>query len=226
MNFPQPTTRKQVKSFLGLIGYYRQHIPSFATITQPLNAISGNTSPRLVQWNPTLDKAFKQAKQAFQDAPIISAPNLNLPYHMHTDACSTGIGATLTQVQEGKTKHITKQLTQAEAHYSATELETFAITCAIKHFAVYLHGSFTNIYSDHKQLQHLPTMANDNNRLMRWVGILQQFPHWQGQYCRRLTLQILGRYSNMGSLSGRGRCWAGLFYETQHQQGQLQDPQD
>ena len=79
--------------------------------------------------------------------------------------------------QEGKTKHITKQLTQAEAHYSATELETFVITCAIKHFAVYLHGSFTNIYSDHKQLQHLPTMVNDNNRLMRWVGTLQQFYH-------------------------------------------------
>ena len=180
MDFPQPTTRKQVKSFLGLIGYYRQHIPAFATVTQPLNAISGNTSPRLVQWNSTLEKSFKEAKKAFLDAPIISAPNLNLPYHMHTDACSTGIGAALTQVQEGQTKHIaffSKHLTLAEAHYSATELETFAITCAMKHFAVYLHGSFTNIYSDHKPLQHLPTMVNDNKRLMRWVGTLQQFPH-------------------------------------------------
>ena len=179
-DFPQPTTRKQVKSFLGLKGYYRQHIPAFASITQPLNAISGNNSPRLVQWNPALDKAFREAKQAFLDAPIISAPDLNLPYHMHTDACSTGIGAALTQVQEGQTKHIaffSKQLTPAEAHYSATELETFAITCAMKHFAVYLHGSFTNIYSDHKPLQHLSTMVNDNKRLMRWVGTLQQFPH-------------------------------------------------
>jgi len=82
MDFPVPTTRKQVKSYLGLLGYYHQHIPDFAKITQPLNSISGNTSPRQVKWNPTLDHAFKQSKKAFLDAPIIFAPDLTLspPY--------------------------------------------------------------------------------------------------------------------------------------------------
>jgi hypothetical protein len=105
---------------------------------------------------------------------------MELPYQLHTDACASGIGAALTQVKDGQTKNIaffSKKLTIAEAHYSATELETFAITCAMKHFAVYLHGSFTTIFSDHKPLHHLQTMVNDNKRLMRWVGTLQQFPH-------------------------------------------------
>ena len=146
LDFPIPQTRKQVKSFLGLIGYYRQHIPAFASITQPLNVITGSTSPKTVQWNPSLDTAFNKAKQAFLEAPILSAPDLTQPYHLYTDACSTGIGAALTQAQDGKIKHIafySKQLTPAQAHYSATELEAFAIACALKHFAVYLHGSHT-----------------------------------------------------------------------------------
>ena len=177
VKFPIPSTRKQVKSFLGLLGYYRQHIPCFANLTQPLNAISGNNSPKLVK---CLDKAFNDSKQAFLKAPILAAPDMELPYQLHTDACASGIGAALTQVKDGQTKNIaffSKQLTKAEAHYSATELETFAITCAMKHFTVYLHGSFTTIFSDHKPLHHLQTMVNDNKRLMRWVGTLQQFPH-------------------------------------------------
>ena len=77
-------------------------------------------------------------------------------------------------------KHIafySKQLTPAQAHYSATELEAFAIACALKHFAVYLHGSHTTIYSDHKPLLYLDNMVNDNKRLMRWATVIQQFPH-------------------------------------------------
>ena len=180
LDYPQPTTRKQVKSFLGLVGYYRQHIPAFASITAPLNAISGNTSPRLVKWNDSLDFSFRQTKEAFVSAPLLSPPDLSQPYHMYSDACSTGLGAALTQIIDGQTKNIaffSKQLTIAESHYSATKLEAYAIACACKHFAVYLYGSFTTIYSDHKPLQHLSTMVNDNKRLMRWVGILQQFPH-------------------------------------------------
>ena len=104
----------------GGCGYYRQHIPAFASITQPLNAITGSTSPKTVQWNPSLDTAFNKAKQAFLEAPILSAPDLTQPYHLYADACSTGIGAALTQAQDGKMKHIafySKQLTPAQAHY-------------------------------------------------------------------------------------------------------------
>ena len=213
LDFPIPQTRKQVKSFLGLIGYYRQHIPAFASITQPLNAITGSTSPKTVQWNPSLDTAFNKAKQAFLEAPILSAPDLTQPYHLYTDACSTGIGAALTQAQDGKIKHIAKQLTPAQAHYSATELEAFAIACALKHFAVYLHGSHTTIYSDHKPLLYLDNMVNDNKRLMRWATVYSAVPSqhpvhpWTKEHSSRQPQQSMGHLSRRGPSQGRGRCW-------------------
>ena len=79
------------------------------------------------------------------EAPLLAPPDPNLPYQMQTDACSTGIGAVLQQVQNGTTVNIafySKKLNKAEKNYSATELETLAVASACKHFAVYLLGSF------------------------------------------------------------------------------------
>ena len=119
---------------------------------------------------------------------ISTRPEPIVPYVMYTDACSTGISAALLQEKDGQIRNIaffSKQLSKAEAHYSATELETFAIVSAVKHFAAYLHGSFVDIFSDHKPLSHLATMVNDNKRLMRWVSTLQQFPHRMHSLCSR-----------------------------------------
>ena len=180
LNFPIPKTRKQVKSFLCLTGYYREHIPHFAHLAKPLDEISGSKSPAKVTWSSQLDQAFNAIKTAFKGAPILAPPDLTLPYTLRTDACATGIGATLSQEKDGKTTTIafySKKLSAPEKNYSATELKTLAIVSALKHFSVYLYGSFTNIFTDHKPLLHLDTMVNQNKRLMRWATMLQQYPH-------------------------------------------------
>jgi hypothetical protein len=180
LQFPLPETRKQLKSFLGMIAYYRPHIPQFSLISGPLDAVTGKTSPRKVIWTQPMREAFHNLKQAFKEAPILSAPDPGQPFYLTTDACATGMGAALTQVIEGETKHLgffSKRLKPCQGNYSATELETFAIHSTLRHFAPFLYGSFVYIQTDHKPLLHIDTMANDNKKLMRWVQTIQQFPH-------------------------------------------------
>jgi len=153
LNFPLPQTRKQLKSFLGLIGYYRPQIPNFALHSGPLDKVTGKTSPRTIIWTEPMLQAFNSLKAAFKEAPIISAPDMSQPFYLCTDACATGVGATLTQVIDGHTCHIaffSKRLKKSQHGYSATELEIYAIHLALQHFAAFLHGSFTFIQTDHK----------------------------------------------------------------------------
>ena len=157
---------------------YREHIPNFSKLTASLSDITGPSHPKIVQWTPALEKAFEDTRASIIEAPLLAPPDPDLPYLMQTDACATGIGAVLQQVQNDKRVNIafySKKLSSAEKNYSATELETFAVAQACKHFAVYILGSHVTIYSDHKPLKYISTMVNDNKRLMRWISNIQQF---------------------------------------------------
>jgi len=130
LDFPAPKSRKQLKSFLGLTGYYRDHIPNYSKLAAPLDAVTGHKSPAKVVWNKKMDHAFHSIKDAFKTAAILSAPDLTKPFTLTTDACATGVGATLTQENDGQISTITfysKKLSKPETAYSATELEGLAI---------------------------------------------------------------------------------------------------
>jgi len=125
-------------------------------------------------------RAFQDIKDSFKSARILSPPDVSQPYILTTDACATGIGATLTQLQQGQQVTIafySKKLSPAEAAYSATELETLAIANALSHFGAYLHGAHTNIVTDYRPLTYIDRVVNSNKRLMRLANAIQQFPH-------------------------------------------------
>lgn len=178
LNFPKPENRKQLRGFLGLVGYYRQHIPHFSSMTASLSEKTSTKHPRKVQWTEQMTSDFEAARKSILTAPLLAAPDMSQPFYLQTDACQSGIGAVLQQEKNGGRVTIafySKKLNRAQQHYAATELELFALTQACQHFKIYLFGSKVMVETDHKPLTHLTSMTNDNKKIMRWIQVLQQF---------------------------------------------------
>ena len=96
--FAQPRTKKQVRSFLGLCGYYRKFIPEFSTVASPLSDLTKKNMPKSVKWTSQCEKAFGQLKQALTKAPVLITPDWDNPFILHTDASATGLGYVLSQI--------------------------------------------------------------------------------------------------------------------------------
>jgi len=88
-----------LRAFLGLVGYYRQYIPDFAGIAQPLNRLTAKGVTW--QWSPVKQRAFNRLKSCLLEAPVLVYPDPALEYILDTDASDQNVGAVLSQVQEG-----------------------------------------------------------------------------------------------------------------------------
>ncbi len=99
---PRPTTKTQVRAFLGLAGYYRCFIPNFSSLAAPLTDLTRKGQPERVVWNPDAEEAFRRVKHALTEEPVLRAPDFGCPFLLQTDASETGLGAVLSQVQEGE----------------------------------------------------------------------------------------------------------------------------
>lgn len=93
--WPQPTNLHQVRSFLGLAGFYHCFVKDFSTIASPLHALSKKNVPFV--WGPSQDTAFNELKNLLTHAPVLALPNFDKPFEIHCDASGNGIGGVLTQ---------------------------------------------------------------------------------------------------------------------------------
>lgn len=128
LNYTTPTSRKDLKRFLGTATWYRRFVPNFSTVAGPLNRLTSNkkNAPPF-KWTEEADVAFKSLKECLVSTPVLSCPNYDLPFQIHTDASSYGVGAMLTQSINGKEHpiaYMSRSLTSAEKNYSITERET------------------------------------------------------------------------------------------------------
>ncbi|XP_065198307.1 uncharacterized protein LOC135829851 [Sycon ciliatum] len=101
----QPTTKKALRSFLGLCGYYRRLIPHFSTIAEPLVTMTSKGHPNTLHWTTSAAQAFVQLKGLLVSDPVIVAPNFAAEFYLHTDASDVGLGAVLTQRDAQGTEH-------------------------------------------------------------------------------------------------------------------------
>lgn len=97
-NLPSPKTVKQIRGFMGMIGFYRRFIPNFSQIAEPLIALTKKYAK--FKWTIDCQKAFDFLKESLSVVPLLSYPNPNKPYVLYTDASNTCIGAVLTQMAD------------------------------------------------------------------------------------------------------------------------------
>ena len=172
-NYKVPISVDEVRSFLGLAGYYRRFVPNFGTIARPLTRKTHkDLEKEPFTWSEEDHKAFETLRTCLVTPPILAFPNFNLEFLLFTDACDYGIGAVLSQLQDGKEvviAYASRQLQKAEIKYPTVEKEALAIIFAIKQFRQYLLDEPFTVISDHRPLQWLQDQKDVNGRLGRWA---------------------------------------------------------
>ncbi len=175
---PRPKTKKEVRQFLGLAGYYRRFIPDYSELTSPLTDLTKKEVPDTVPWTEQCQQAFTQVKAALCGGPLLHSPDFSLPFLLQTDASDRGLGAVLTQEIKGEERpvlYISRKLSKRETMYSTIEKECLAIRWAVLTLRYYLLGREFTLCSDHAPLQWLHRMKDTNARITRWYLALQPF---------------------------------------------------
>ena len=175
-----PTTKKQVRSLLGLLSFYRRYIPGFASVAAPLTDLTKESgrSCRSIHWTPDCAGALQEIQDILSRKPVLLLPRLDLPFVLQTDASSTGLGAVLLQEFEDSLHPVcfaSRKLLDREKRYSTIERECLAIVWAVHKFVRFLWGVRFVLQTDHRPLTYLRTSNFKNSRIMRWALSLQEF---------------------------------------------------
>lgn len=175
-DWPRPRDKHEVRSFLGICTYYRRFVEGFAKIAAPLHQL---TEPKTTfAWSHVHEEAFRKLKSALCSSPILAYPRRHGKFILDTDASKVGIGAVLSQVQDGEEKVIeyySKVLTKPERNYCVTRKELLAIVKSVDHFHKYLYGREFLIRTDHAALSWLLRLKNPEGQVARWMERLQQY---------------------------------------------------
>ena len=164
-----PTTLKQVRAFLGLVGYYRKFIKGFAEIAKPLTLLTRQQVK--FDWTLGRQEAFVHLKEAIVQAPILHYPNPNKTYTIYSDASDDTCGAQLSQEHDGTefpVAFLSHTFTETQHKWSTTEQEAFGVYYAITKWKYYLQGANIIVWNDHKLLAWFLNGKNANNKVNRW----------------------------------------------------------
>ena len=164
-----PTNRKQLRRFLGMINYYRDMWMRRSEVLAPLTELTSEKKP--FKWTEACDKAFQTMKKILSKEVLLTYPDFNKPFDIHTDASDVQMGAVISQDNK-PIAFYTRKLNSAQTRYTTTERELLAIVETLKEFRNILLGQQITIYTDHKNLCY----KNFNtNRVMRWRLLLEEY---------------------------------------------------
>lgn len=176
LNYPTPTSAKEVKRFLGMAGWYRRFINNFSNIAKPLNKLTSKNFK--FEWLDEAEISFNHLKTALVSAPILKCPNFDLPFTIHSDASAVAIGSVLTQTYddvEHPVAYCSRSLNKNEVNYSTTERELLGVLYGLEQFRPYVEGQKCKIVTDHASLLWFYKLNNPTGRLARWSMRLSQF---------------------------------------------------
>jgi transposase InsO family protein len=169
--FPRPKNVRDVRSFLGMTGYFRRFIKDYSRIARPLHRLLEKNN---YAWNDEAEHAFRMLKDKLCSAPVLRIPDEESPFTVTVDACDQGLGALLEQ-QGQPVAYESRAIRSAERNYPVHEKELLAIVYALTKWRCYLHGRDFVIYTDHCPLQRLQTQPHLSQRQARWLEFLQQY---------------------------------------------------
>ncbi|XP_023191351.1 peroxisomal trans-2-enoyl-CoA reductase isoform X3 [Xiphophorus maculatus] len=204
-SWPVPRNLKELRSFLGFAGYYRRFIKDYAAIVKPLNELTRGYPPARSpaklkkpegkysdpkqsfgdKWTSHQQIAFETVISKLTTAPVLGFANPQLPYILHTDASTNGLGAVLYQEQEGKLRVIayaSRGLSVSESKYPAHKLEFLALKWSVtEKFHDYLYGTNFTVVTDSNPLTYVLSSAKLDATGHRWLAALSTYS-FQLQY--------------------------------------------
>ena len=143
-NYPQPSTKTGVRSFLGMTDYYHHFIPHFSSVAAPLTDLTKKAGPDPVEWTTDCTQVLGRLKELICTGPVLVAPDYAKMFILQTDASQRVIGAVLSQEDDTGNDHpvafYSQKMLPREQNYSATEQEGLAVVDMCKHFLPYLLG--------------------------------------------------------------------------------------
>jgi len=152
VNWPTPASVKDVRSFLGLAGYYRKFVRHFGLLAKPLTTLLHKHT--VFQWTSIHDQAFQALKTALVSAPVLALPNFARPFAIETDASASGVGAVLTQ-DGHPLAYISRALGPKSRGLSTYEKEYMAVLLAVQQWRQYLQFAEFTIFTDQQNLVQL-----------------------------------------------------------------------
>jgi len=168
VNFPPPTSVKEIRSFLRRDDFYRRFIKDFSRIAKPLTNVIAKDVP--FHFSDKCHVAFIKLKEALTSAAVLHPPIWRDPFELMCDASDYAVGVVLRQ-HANKKSHVicyaSHTLNDAHLNYTVTEKEFLAVIFALEKFRAYLIGSHVVVYTGHSILKHLLSKKDAKPRLVR-----------------------------------------------------------
>ncbi|GBG91928.1 hypothetical protein CBR_g54023 [Chara braunii] len=166
----------EVRSFLGMSGYYRNFVKNYSTVASPLTDLTRLNTPW--DWSDECEGAFKRLKHALMNHEVLMVPDPQKPFIVTTDASQYGIGAVLAQ-QDGKKlrpiEYMSKKMPSKKLAKSTYERELYALYKALVHWRHFLLGRFFYLRTDHQTLKWIKTQPALSDALKRWIEVIDQY---------------------------------------------------
>jgi hypothetical protein len=198
MNFPKPKYGAQMKSFLGLANYFRDHVHDHSALVRPLQKmIASYDRHRKLEWTEATTLAFETLKEAIHNCPKLFFLDDKSPVHLYTDASDYGIGAYLCKLVDSKElpiAFISKTLSSQQQRWSTPEKEAYAIYYALVKLEYLLLDRHFTLHTDHKNLTFMDMSANA--KVNRWKIFLQEYD-FQVEYIKGPLNVIADSFSRL-----------------------------
>ena len=176
-----PTTSKEVKQFLGLIGYYRKFVPRFSDISRPLTRLTRHDTP--FEWTEQCNKSFNHLRELLMQYPILRYPDPTKGYVLYTDASGIGWSGVLTQEyvdEKNRAKqhpicYVSGQFRGSQLNWAALTKEAYAIYMSIRRLSFYVTDAEVLIRCDHLPFRKFLNKQTMNAKVNNWAVELEQF---------------------------------------------------
>ncbi|GBG68999.1 hypothetical protein CBR_g3698 [Chara braunii] len=206
-DWPRPQTVTEVRSFLGMCGYYRNFVKNYSTVASPLTDLTRLDTPW--DWSDECEADFKRWKHALMNHEVLMVPDPQKPFIVTTDASQYGIGVVLAQQDRKKLRpieYMSKKMPSKKLAKSTYERELYALYKALVHWRHFLLGWSFYLRTDHLTLKWIKTQPALSDALKRWIEVIDQYD-FKLEYLK-------GEYNKVAdALSSRADYLGALVYE-------------